>query len=423
MSAALSIPLEYSTLIGLLRCAVNGKPPDSDLTSADWPSVLKQARQQGVDAFLFPWLAAHSPALFSFKAPVAGNSAPAAWRSLFLESLSHTLQRQRQLAEILGACACAHISVIPLKGAWLSESVYDDPAQRSMSDLDLLIRADDRDACHALFLALGYAEKCDVLHNTFANDQVYRHATRPYLVEMHWGFTSDMTPDAQTPDVDAIWQRTFEAELLCQPVKQLDPEDLLAHLVQHILHHQFAIPLRSYLDIALLLKRFGNRLSAAGLDAAADRWKVGRAISFVIELVSYVFDSPPPEKLPDCNTKIAPAHYTCALQALFNLSEARARDGELTLLQYQKESTPGRVKLILSRIFMPRAFLTIHYPYARHLYGLPIAWFCRTIDLVQRNRERIRNIRNPGTAIAKNLAAAEMRVALTAALLQQTKKA
>jgi hypothetical protein len=54
MGFSFSIPSEYATLIGALRCAVKGVPPDADPAAADWPKVLKQARQQGVDTFLYP---------------------------------------------------------------------------------------------------------------------------------------------------------------------------------------------------------------------------------------------------------------------------------------------------------------------------------------------------------------------------------
>jgi hypothetical protein len=64
-----------------------------------------------------------------------------------------TLERQRELASLLAMFADAKMEVAPLKGAWLSEHVYDDPAQRSMSDLDLLVRKQDVQKCHRLLTA------------------------------------------------------------------------------------------------------------------------------------------------------------------------------------------------------------------------------------------------------------------------------
>jgi hypothetical protein len=45
---------------------------------------------------------------------------------------------------------------MPLKGAWLSETVYDDPARRSMSDLDVLVQKRELDAAMPRLLVLGY---------------------------------------------------------------------------------------------------------------------------------------------------------------------------------------------------------------------------------------------------------------------------
>lgn len=157
MNGPLPIPPDYRALIGLLRCAIRRAPAERALlTEADWPATLRLARQHGVDTYLYPWLAEHAPALFSARADVPPDSAFAAWRTLFLEAIPRTLLRQRQLAEILAALARARIEVIPLKGTWLGETVYDDPVQRSMSDIDLLVRAVDRDPCDTLLCSLGY---------------------------------------------------------------------------------------------------------------------------------------------------------------------------------------------------------------------------------------------------------------------------
>ena len=417
MNDPTSIPSEFRTLVGLLRCAVKGCPPESDLTSADWPSVLRLARQHGVDTFLYPWLATHCPSLFSSKAGAANDSAPVAWRALFLESLARTLQRQRQLREILCAFASAKLAVIPLKGAWLSESVYDDPAQRQMSDLDLLIRAEDRDACHAQFLALGYSAKSDVLHSTFAYDQVYGHTAYPCRVEMHWHVTSELLTNAPTPDIAAIWLRTSEAHLLGQPVRQLTPEDQLAHLIQHIIHHAFAMPLRGYLDIALSLKKHGDSLDPALLERVAADWKTGRGLSFVPGFVTELFNVTLPPSLARFTRDGDSVKHTLLCHILFTLPPAHLRNTASMQARLHHAPLYARLRLALRRVFMPRTFLAATYPCARSVPGLPLAWLFHTRDLYLRHRREYTLLLKPAPSVGQNFKNAEMREELVNWLL------
>ena len=417
MSTCPDIPPECRTLIACLRGAVNGQPPDRELASADWRAVSRQAREHGVDTYLYPWLAAHVPDLFSIRTAVAADSAPAAWRAAFFDALPRSVQRKRQLAELLAACANARIDVIPLKGAWLSEAVYDDPAQRSMTDLDLLIRAGDRDACHALFLTLGYTAKADTLHNVYACDQSYRHPAHPLCVELHWHVASILVRDAPIPDIAAIWENTSAAVCCGQPVRLFSPADQVAHLTQHILHHLFAVPLRGHLDIALYLRKHGSRVTVDALASAARRWKTGRATPFILSLASELLAAPLPLALQSLSTGLDEGRLAQAGQIIFDLPAARSCAGETTLLRFKHASALGRLGLVLNRIFMPRAFLLLHYPSARHRYGLPYAWLRRALDLRRQNRERIRALLCSGTPEAGTLANAERRVDLVNWLL------
>ena len=413
MSDSPFIPHEYAPLVGLLRCAVTGKPPDDDLTTIDWSTVLRQARKHSVDAFLYPWLALHAPALFSSQATAPTNSAPVAWRSLYLESAARAVQRQRQLAIIFSALEGAGIDVLPLKGAWLGAFVYDDPAQRRMTDLDLLVRTGDRDACHAQFLSLGYSVQQDVRQSPFAYSQTYVSRGHPYPVELHWKFDAELIPDTPIPDGGAIWANAGRTDFLGHTIYRMSGEDQLVHLVHHILHHQFALPLRAYLDLALLVRKQEEGVSQSALDEAVKRWKVGRATPFVLGLVSELFGLPPRLDAPRETTLFA-----SALQSLFTLPEARDCVAETTLLQFRQASALQRLKLILSRVLMPRSFLVQYYPCARHLYGLPIAWCLRTVTLVRRNRTRMWDMRNPASTTSAALGNSAARIALVRALLR-----
>jgi hypothetical protein len=179
------------------------------------------------------------------------------------------------------------------------------------------------------------------------------------------------------------------------------------------------MPLRGYLDIALYLQKYGHLLTGDALKASASRWKTGYATPFILRLVTDLFALPLPAALrpfcPDGDTH----RLAQAFEALFDLPAVQTRNGETTFLRFKRASAFGRLHLVLSRIFMPRAFLMIYYPSARHLYGLPYAWARRVCALHRRNSHTIHALLLPGTQIEHPLANAERRTDLVKWLLRQ----
>lgn len=420
MTVPLPIPDSDRDLVDLLRRAVHGSPADPASRQLDWPGLLRRSQEHGVAAFLYPWLAGQMPGLFAPGVPASEESAPAAWRALFLRSLSRSVLRRKQLAQLLGEFEGAGLDVVPLKGAWLSEAVYDDPAQRTMSDLDLLVRREDRDAAHARLLACGYTSGQDTLHNPYSRDQSYRHPSYPYAIELHWDFFSQMSDAVPPPDLAAIWSHTGAASCCGRRVRQLPAEDVVALLAHHLLGHLFALPLRAHLDLALLLKKAGGRLSPQALESASGRWKTGGGAPFLIRFTAGLFDLTLPPELEAWAEDPDPARLAQACQAVFSIPPARARDGEQTWLKLKRASLPGRLRLVASRVFMPQAFLQLRYPCARTRIGLPLAWLLRACDLCRGRPGWTTALLSGGSSGDGRLASAENREALVRWLLSKT---
>ena len=416
------IPADYRTLIALLRCAVNRRPPDNELYSvADWEHPFRLARQHRVETFLYPWLAQQFPKHFSKTANVPVDSAPAVWRSLFLQAIPQTVLRQRQLDDLLCACESAKIDVIPLKGCYLSEVLYDTPVQRSMSDMDLLVREQDCDRCHALFLSLGYRTRNDTLHNPYAKDQAYYHPQYPCFVELHWNFSSKTDRLVPSPDVDALWQAARLDNYRTHAVLSFSMEDQFAHLVQHLLHHRFAVPLRAYVDLALFLLKHGSALSSDVQFRIAERWRLGSAVPFVVDLVVHLFELPEMPHLHPADSRPNTTQVMRLLNSLFSLQPSDVLGGETTLSRYRRASFSGRLALLAQRVFIPQACLALRYPCARYRVGLPLAWLLRVRDLSMFLTKRSRALARHTITEHANLADFETRETLVQELLGKKK--
>jgi hypothetical protein len=267
-----SIPSAHRTLVACVRDALRNCPPPAGAAEPAWSQLDRAAREQGVDPFLFPWLAAHYPARFGASA-ARPDSVPGAWRARVLSDLPRVALRQRQLAGLAAGFARAGLDLIMLKGAWLAEThTQIRPAQHS--DIECWSQRPG-DLGHAAMLDSDTPPQRHAAQ-PFAYDQLYRHPLHPYSVEMHWAVSSEQEADSPEADMAAVWQHAVSARLFGHPLRALSVSDQLAHLAHHMLHHQFAVPLRAYLDVALLVRAQGDTLSPEAIEAAGARWQTAR---------------------------------------------------------------------------------------------------------------------------------------------------
>lgn len=368
-----------------------------------WTAVYRTACEQGVELFL---LATVRPALADKGALWE------TWRATLGAAVLEYEARTAQLSELIETLEAAQIPGVLLKGAWLSEKIYPEPIVRSMSDLDILIPAAQRQTCDAALVAIGY-RRADTPSDTAAYDQGYHHARHPKKLELHWNFSSCFDEHMPPVALEPIWQRTRPRAYRAFEIPAFSVADQVAHLVHHTLHHQFAVPLRAYLDLALLLQK--ESPSAAELVEVARDWQVQKALPLLLGLVRDLFEL---ELAPDLAQLAAPpeaARYRMLLQILATLPSATERGGESSMLALQRAGRLRRGWVILGRVFLPRQQLALHYPCARSRWGLPRAWWLRARDLYRRHGCRVHAALGKGAGTIPHSTA--LRHQLTRALL------
>lgn len=160
--------------------------------------------------------------------------------------------------QILQTLAAAGIEVILLKGADLRLRVYEDPATRPMTDLDLLVSPESVGAVLGLLASHGYTSALDSVHHSPDFQRRFRvefHLLGPppvsLMVDLHWELEAvanyyrlpyeRLAPRAQTLD----WQGV--------PVRVLCAEHMLLYLFLHYYdEREIALKL---VDMALALTR------------------------------------------------------------------------------------------------------------------------------------------------------------------------
>jgi Uncharacterised nucleotidyltransferase len=177
-----------------------------------------------------------------------------------------------------------------LKGAFLAERAYSDRALRPMSDIDLLVRAEDLGRAATALEGVGYR----IAHDPdFREDLRIRHHHWIFRrdgrgggipVEVHW----DLHPPGTRfrMEARALWDRAVPASLAGTPALSLVPEDLLLHLVSHAARHRFKMGLLPICDVAAVIESQRESLSGKELAARANESGCAGAAKVMLEIAA-----------------------------------------------------------------------------------------------------------------------------------------
>jgi len=166
----------------------------------------------------------------------------------------YNLLALRKTEIILERFSEAGIQAILLKGIALLCDVYDDPSERILGDVDILVRPKDFDKAKDVLKTLGFA----FIHGNMVNAEVY--GTEPpgeVFVDLHRHLFNPESPSQEKiyrPDEDSIWERAQSIRCGDQKALVLSPEDRIVYLCFHILKERFSDE-KWLNDISLFLRK------------------------------------------------------------------------------------------------------------------------------------------------------------------------
>jgi hypothetical protein len=147
----------------------------------DWDAILALAEEHGIQGVLAKRLAETE---YRGVPAAAREKLQAQMRARHLFGLSLTAELLRILADF----SKANIEIVPIKGPVISQSAYGDPAVRSYSDLDLLLRQRDIQQAMQRMIALGFEPRVplSVLQmGKIPGEYVFKRPGTPCIVELH----------------------------------------------------------------------------------------------------------------------------------------------------------------------------------------------------------------------------------------------
>lgn len=196
---------------------------------------------------------------FGSSDPELETTLTEAYRDQFL-SYAQYLTVLKSLDEAMGNKG---LEVVLLKGAALWFSCYRDlPMSRHVSDIDMLVRPEDRDALVALLHRRGFMG--DPSGKTFKDSQ-------QRIVDLHCD-TLGVAENSSGVTVDAVWKGSRPLEGYSS-LRLMDPELEIHYLALHALKHSF---LRfSWLrDVALLCQHGTARKPGSAMIAKMRDWSL-----------------------------------------------------------------------------------------------------------------------------------------------------
>ncbi len=257
-----------------------------------WPRILRDAEVHGVLPLLarnlerFGWAGVPS----EVRAEVERASNLNAVRNRHLV---------RELVQVLRRFQEAGVTVIPLKGVALADSLYGDVTLRTCSDLDVLVPRHAVPQAIGLLLADGYQEaeadrfemaNIDLLLNTaIAYAFARRRQTFPYLLELHWDLAWRWRRD--TLATDLLWAEAHPTALWGVQAYALSPEWELLYLAVHAAHHRWQA-LKWLVDIHEACAR--GDIDWEKLSATATRLGWDEALRLTLGVCHTLFETPMP---------------------------------------------------------------------------------------------------------------------------------
>lgn len=317
-------------------------------------------------------------------------------REAHLESAYKNMLIFRHAGILLSALESEDVPVIGLKGIFLLENIYNNIAARALGDIDIMVKKEDLQVAINILINLGYTMETyfsPVDQNTDIKHVSPMKNADGLSVEIHWTILNEEEPFAIDPD--GLWDRAVPVNIAGVDVLALSPEDLVLHLCLHFAYqHHLNLGLRGLNDVTEVLQHYNKQLDWARLDVLSQKWGVGRVVWLALSLTVELLGAPVPQ---DVLNRLEPEKVESWVlpNARSIVLNAREKAAPMTpdLADFASEKGfLNRIKLIMSRIFLPKLILA-------RLYGVPPSsvliygcYFRRLKELIQQYGSSIRNI-------------------------------
>jgi hypothetical protein len=205
----------------------------------------------------------------------------------------------------------AKVKFIPVKGSVFRYFLYSDPAVRPAVDVDVLVPCEQFEVAHQALLDAGFIIKPKDERRPVTVSQNYERSytrkgakTPGSWLDLHSGFSQSAR---YSGDYQPVWKRALTLDEFTQRIGLpsqlrtpftdedlfLTPEDALVHQFVHNAMHAFDVPLRSLLDVKLLVEKWEPKWEQ--VVAISRYWKLATSAYLTLSLAKIMLAAEIPE--------------------------------------------------------------------------------------------------------------------------------
>jgi hypothetical protein len=256
----------------------------------DWDYLLSMAKWHGV----LPFVAKH----------LVGNSAVPddvirSLRESLFAIASKNLRLTAELAAISATFQSRGIQHIPYKGTVLSQILYGTIAQRSISDIDLIVRPEDVAEARACLEELGFSDGFGLTSGqrlrAIRYGFEYSFIRDGVTVDLHWRLVQNFAWPSL--NMDHVWRYLVPFAFFGRDYSVFSPELALAVLCVHSAQHEW-LQLSMFVDLAVLLSQHRN-LDWKTIEELAGDSHSRRSVLVALKLAHDYLGSPLPPRIEE----------------------------------------------------------------------------------------------------------------------------
>lgn len=352
--------------------------------TADWDYFVRLANEHGLIALC------HNNLDLCGVIDKVPAGAVEALRSAYLRSLSQNTRLYNLLEEIISIARQENIKIVFLKGAVLEKTVYGNSGLRQMSDIDLLVKADDALPLRNLLLSNGFLSLplISPLHEKLLP---YLKSHLPLMhkngisTEIHVRLFDEYNENLVCEIINNSQIVSGTTPEMFSPPLQLHFLYLIKHLDRHARTKD--LQLKLYTDIAVLLERFSGQLLNENLINLAEKAVLTESLAEILYLVNKFWDVNIPEPAKNLISGIDAGKITGKFTGFLRNPSSYPRQDESTLLLKSLHDIPGitgKIRYVTGYFFPSPSFIKYKFRVNSRLPAIFYypAWYWRILRMV-----------------------------------------
>lgn len=369
--------------LDILKAALRGErvQPEEALSAEDWQRIIRLAQIHNVLPMVYE---------ATYHLPALQDPSFMAIRQQVRYQVTLQTVKTSEFLSLNRHLRSAGIKPLVVKGI-VCRSLYPTPDHRQSADEDVLVPAEQRNACHESMLSFGLQPAEPETDMDAAYEIPYIKRGSALYIELHKHL---FPPESEAYGdlnrfFEGVFDRAVEEYIQNEPVLTMSPTDhlfyLICHSFKHFLHSGFGI--RQVCDIVLYAEHYGDRINWLQVlencrQIRADKFA---AAMFRIGEVYLGFDLAA-ARYPACWREMevdeGPMLEDLLEAGVYGGAELSRRHSStitLTAVADQKQGHKERSGVLVS-LFPAAKSMEKRYPYLKkHPYLLPVAWGSRII--------------------------------------------